>query len=126
MAAVLAILAGGLLLLSGIAGAGTWSSLRDALEKHVEMDGNLEMVFFVLILLGSFGGLTVMAGGWFLWRGMKRTGRVLVTIGVGIGLIGLVLALLIATLKGDLEGFLSPSAGLVGIVLSIAARMMAK
>ncbi|HID74198.1 MAG TPA: hypothetical protein EYP43_04010 [Thermoplasmata archaeon] len=126
LAALLALVSGVLLLISGISGAGTWRSLRVGLENYVALPPNVELALQIIIVLGALGGLTVLAAAYLLWKGLKRTGRLLVTIGVGIGLIGLTLAILLALVNGSLESFLSPSTGLVGIVLSIVARMLAK
>jgi len=126
LAALLALVSGALLLISGISGAGTWRSLRVGLENYVALPPNVELALQIIIVLGALGGLTVLAAAYLLWKGLKRTGRLLVTIGVGIGLIGLTLAILLALVNGSLESFLSPSTGLVGIVLSIVARMLAK
>lgn len=123
---MLALVSGVLLLISGISGAGTWRSLRVGLENYVALPPNVELALQIIIVLGALGGLTVLAAAYLLWKGLKRTGRLLVTIGVGIGLIGLTLAILLALVNGSLESFLSPSTGLVGIVLSIVARMLAK
>ena len=126
-AAMLAIVAGLLLLVSGIAGAGTWQSVKDGFEENVmELDSTMELVFNIVIALGALGGLLVIFAGLLLMKGLKRTARILITIGVGIGLIGFIIALLVAMHDGTTVSFLSPSTGLIGIVLSIVARMMAK
>jgi len=126
-AAMIAIVAGLLLLVSGIAGAGTWRSVKDGFEENVmELDPTMELVFNIVIALGALGGLLVIFAGMMLMKGLKRTARILITIGVGIGLIGLIIALLVAMHDGTTASFLSPSTGLIGIVLSIVARMMAK
>jgi len=126
-AAMLAIVAGLLLLVSGIAGAGTWQSVKEGFEENVmELDSTMELVFNIVIALGALGGLLVIFAGLLLMRGLKRTARILITIGVGIGLIGFIIALLVAVHDGTTLSFLSPSTGLIGVVLSIVARMMAK
>jgi len=126
-AAMLAIVAGLLLLVSGIAGAGTWRSVKDGFEENVmELDPTMELVFNIVIALGALGGLLVIFAGLMLMKGLKRTARILITIGVGIGLIGFIIALLVAMHDGTVTSYLSPSTGLIGIVLSIIARMMAK
>ena len=126
-AAVLAVVAGILLIISGIAGAGTWQTVKDGFEENVmELDGNGELAFNIIIALGALGGLLVLLAGLLLWKGMKRTGRILITIGVGIGLIGFIIGLLVAVYDGTIDSFLSPSTGLLGIIISIVARMMAK
>jgi len=126
-AAMIAIVAGLLLLVSGIAGAGTWRSVKNGFEENVmELDPTMELVFNIVIALGALGGLLVIAAGLMLMKGLKRTSRILITIGVGIGLIGFVVSILVAMHDGTVTSFLSPSTGLIGIVLSIVARMMAK
>lgn len=120
----MAIISGILLLIAGASGAATWKMLRDAILENYSSD-ILAYVFVILILLASLGGILVIVAGLIIKKGDRKKGRLLITIGVGTGLIGLII-MIISSFLGN-GTVLAASATLVaGIGLSIIARDMAK
>ena len=80
-------------------------------------------------LLGPIFGLSVIAGGYLLEHGHRRTGKLVILLGAGVGLITLALNLLLLTLKGGnpAEGLISTALTLhgVGIFLAVYAQTVA-
>ncbi len=124
-AAILAMVAGVMLLIAGVNGAATWEMVGDLVHDHVTDNETVQMIFQVMIIIGALGGLAVLLGGYLLWKEHKW-GSILITLGVGVGLIGLIIALIVSINTGDLQIWLSPGLGVIGIVLSVIARMIAK
>jgi hypothetical protein len=91
----------------------------------------IKLVLYVLIFLAGLGGISVIIGGFFLTKGRLTSGKFLIMLGAGLGLIGLLVSLgqiLYTSGFGALVSFImvaSQSAGWVGAVLSIIARMTA-
>ncbi|MFX0045494.1 MAG: hypothetical protein ACFE8Z_06575 [Candidatus Hermodarchaeota archaeon] len=92
------------------------------------------LILFVYILaaLAALGGIAVVAGGFLLTTGRVGTGKFVIGIGAGMGLIGLIIhfAQIAYTIDFGVVldlfvGFAMTTSGL-GILLSIAARQMAK
>jgi len=109
-AGLIAIIGGILMLLAGVTGAATWTALGDLVEGIMGND-SLNLVFQILALLGSLGGAIVMLGGLMIhgkyFKKMKKDSRVkggklFITIGAGMGIIGLIEGILYLT-KSDEE-----------------------
>jgi cbb3-type cytochrome oxidase subunit 1 len=125
-AAILAILGGIIMLIAGITGAAAWEKLGD---QAVELSGidALAIVFQILVVMGSLGGLLVILGGLLFSWDKVGGGKVLIAIGAGMGLIGLIIFLVITLMSDDPGGNIigALSIGFVGLILSIVARMKA-
>lgn len=124
-AGVIAIVGGILMLIAGVTGAATWEKLGE-LAQDVTGNSDLNIVFQVLALLGSLGGLIVIVGGLLFRKKDKvKVGKLLITIGAGFGLIGLIIFLVLAFMGDEMVATVlgALSLGFVGLVLSIAARM---
>ena len=134
-AGLMAIIGGILILLSGMSGAATWKALGD---MAFEITGNdsLNIVFQILALVGSLGGLVIMLGGLMIhgkYIKMKKdkrvkSGKLFITLGAGMGVIGLIIFLVLAIFSDDPGGNIFGAVGLgfIGIILTIAARKKTK
>ena len=58
----LAIVAGILLLLSGVNGLTTWETIKEFVTKHIMDNKIVQIVFASLIIIASLGGISVIAG----------------------------------------------------------------
>lgn len=126
-ACYLAIAAGILLLITGITGVGLMEKIKELVTKNISSDATIGLIFVVLILLASFGGILVMAGGGLLYKDKVRPGKILITIGTGAGLIGLIIAVVVWVYEMSAPTLTIPFIlGLVGVILSVAARLKAK
>jgi hypothetical protein len=126
-AGMLAIIGGVFMLIAGVTGATAWQHLGDLAIEITGVDA-LGIVFQILVVMGSLGGLLVILGGLLLRAEKVGGGKALITIGAGMGIIGL-LIFLIVTLLGDNPGNSLIGAmgiGFVGLILTIAARMKAQ
>lgn len=80
----------------------------------------------VISILAGLGGFTVLLGGWFVSKRWTTAAKVLITIGVGTGILGLAAHLLLAVAGGNdpVIALLRVSSTVSGaaVLLSIYAR----
>ena len=127
MACYLAISAGILLIITGITGVPLMEKIKELVNTYISNDPNLGLVFVVLILIASLGGILVMAGGGLLYKDKVTPGKILITLGTGAGLIGLIVSIVMWIYEMSAPSLSIPFIlGLVGVILSIAARLKAK
>jgi len=123
---VIAIIAGILLLIAGISGAATWEAIKNFVAQQFPGNEILELVFVILIFIASLGGIAVIIGGMLIGKNKIGTGRFFILLGAGMGIIGLIFSIIVAYSEGSLTIGSFLSIGMIGIILSIAARMIAK
>jgi hypothetical protein len=80
----------------------------------------------ILIFIASLGGLSVIAGGLLIGKNKVGTGKFLIALGAGLGLIGLLISIYIGYTEGSLTIGSFFSVGVIGLILSIVARLIAK
>ena len=122
----LAVVAGILLLISGVSGAAAWSTVEDFVTENISDSDAIQMVFVVLILIASLGGLIVILGGAMIGKKKVGPGKALITLGAGLGLIGLIVSVVVGLMEGSIVIFGFFAIGGVGLILSIIARAMAE
>ena len=125
-AGALAIVAGIFLLVEGLTGAAAWQAVKDYVTATFPGNASMELVFGILILLASIGGILVIIGGGLFMKEKVGGGKALILLGVGMGLIGLIITLLVVMEGKETLHLASIGLGFVGIVLSVAARMKAQ
>jgi len=125
-AMAIAIVAGILLLVAGLSSMAAWEEIKAFIIHNIGDNPGIEIVFLILIIIASLGGIAVIIGGLLIFKGNVGTGKLLIVLGVGLGLIGFIITLVIGIMEGSLTigGFLSIS--LIGIILSVVARVMAE
>ncbi len=123
---VIAIVAGILLAIAGVSGLATWETIKDFVTTHVIDNIIVQIVFAILIFIASLGGISVIAGGLLLGKNKVGTGKLLITLGAGLGLIGLIFSFVVAYSEQNfsLGSFLS--IGTIGLILSVVARIITK
>jgi len=121
-----AIIAGILLSIAGVSGFATWEIIKDFVTSNIIDNSIVQIVFAVLIFIASLGGISVIAGGLLIGKNKIGLGKFLITLGAGIGLIGLIFSILVAYFEGNLTLGSFFSIGAIGLILSIIARHMAK
>jgi len=122
----IAIIAGILLFIAGINGAAAWETIKEFVNDHFADNIIVQYIFVVLIFIASLGGISVIAGGLLIGKDKVGTGKFLIALGAGIGLIGLIFSSYVAYIEGNLTIGSFCSVGAIGIILSIAARFVAK
>ena len=120
-----AIVAGLLLLIEGISGFATWNTIKEFVTEHV-MDNEIVLyIFVILIFIASLGGLAVIIGGILIGTNKVRTGKLVIALGAGLGLIGLIVSIIIGITQGSFTLNSLITIGAIGLILSIVARMLA-
>jgi hypothetical protein len=125
VAMVLAIIAGILLVVSGIDGLGMWELIKEFVTTYIIDHIAVQLIFAAIIFIASLGGVAVMGGGLLVGKGRLTTGKFLIMIGTGMGIIGLVAAIAVDYESGNFSIAKYYSLGTIGIILSIVARMVA-
>ena len=125
-AMIIAIIAGILLLVSGVSGIATWESIKNFVTTNIIDNYIVQIIFAVLIFIASLGGIAVIFGGLLIGRKNVITGKLFITLGAGLGVIGLICSIVVTVMENNLTlgGFFS--IGFIGLLLSIIARMMVK
>jgi hypothetical protein len=122
----IAIVAGLLLIISGLSGLATWETIKEFVAEHISDNSAVHTIFAILIFIASLGGIAVIAGGILIGRNRVGTGKLVIALGAGLGLIGLIISLVIAYTENSLTLGEYFSVGFIGLILSIIARGMAK
>ncbi len=125
-ASFLAVISGSLLLAGHFSGASRWEAIVGVLGQFVEITLPLQIAFLVIIAVSSLGGAIVILGGLLILEDRTRLAKLLILLGTGFGIISFFLVLGLAAFRGDLPVASTPLVVVVGIGLSIAARLLAK
>ena len=125
-AMIIAIFAGILLLISGVSGLATWEAISNFVTTNVIDNYIVQIIFAVLIFIASLGGLSVIIGGLLIGKDKVGTGKFFITLGAGLGLIGLIVSIIVAIMENNFTIGSFFSVGAIGLILSIIARMMVK
>jgi len=126
MAMIIAIAAGILLIISGISGMATWETIKNYVLNNVTDNEIVQIVFAILIFIASLGGLSVIIGGVLIGKYKIGLGKLFITLGAGLGIIGLIFSIIVAYTEDSLTLGTFFSLGMIGLILSIVARMLAK
>ena len=125
-AMIVAILAGILLLISGISGFATWETIKDFVINNIIDNSFVQIIFAVLIFIASLGGISVIIGGLLIGKDKIRTGKLFISLGAGLGIIGLIFSIIVAIMENNLIIGSYFSVGFIGLILSIIARLLIK
>ena len=124
-AMILGIIAGILLLISGISGLATWETIKTFVTTHIMDHFIVQIIFSVLIFIASLGGIAVMWGAVLIGKEKVSVGKFFITLGAGLGLIGLIVSLIVVVLSSNFVFNSFFSVGTIGLILSIIARLIA-
>lgn len=134
VAARIAYVGGILLVIAGTTGStGIIGTIMEYLIEN--LDGAtadlLSLILHALNIVAGLGGISVIAGGWLVNKKRVRTGKFVIRLGAGMGLIGFIIVLASAFLNGWINAInfltiIAQSTGWTGILLSIAATKLAK
>lgn len=124
--AFLAFLSGTLLMAGHFSGAPYWLDLLEAVARFVEVTPLLRVLFLAILAVASLGGLAVVAGGLLILEERLLWAKLLILLGTGFGLLSFAFALVLLILRGDLPVIGHPVVSIVGVGLSVAARLRAR
>jgi uncharacterized membrane protein YuzA (DUF378 family) len=125
-AAILAATAGILFLVVGYSGARGVHRFVDLLRELLGDRPILLVLGYVLVGIASLGGIAVLLGAYLLHVDRVRTGRILILLGSGAGLISLILFLVGNLRREEFSYLFEVLPVLVGVVLGIVARFRAE
>lgn len=123
---IIAIVAGILLFVAGVSGAAAWEAIKTFVTTYVIDNIAVQIVFVILIFIASLGGISVIIGGLLIGKNKVRTGKFTISLGAGMGLIGLIVSIVMAVVANSLIIGEFMSIGGIGLFLSIVARVVAK
>jgi uncharacterized membrane protein YedE/YeeE len=132
VATVLSIVAGVLLLVSGIRGpVGTYELVQEQLPLFIENQQVLQVantVALVLIAISLAGGLSVLAGAFLICKNHIGTGKLLIGLGAGVGIPWLIMLAITLVTSGQVAAVIAQHStmGWIGVILAFAARTIAK
>ncbi len=125
-AALLATIAGVLLLVSGWTGARPVDRFFALLEGIFGTRPLLIVLAYTFVGLASLGGVTVILGGSLIWKDRVRTGRILILVGSGAGFFTLLLFVIVNLRQEEFSLLQSVLPVVLGIGIGIIARFWAK
>ncbi|MEA1904989.1 MAG: hypothetical protein U9M97_03815 [Candidatus Hadarchaeota archaeon] len=125
-AMIIAIVAGILLLVAGMNGVAAWEAIKTFVTTHIIDNIAVQIVFAILIFIASLGGISVIIGGLLIGKNRVMTGKFIIFLGAGMGLIGLIVSTIVAVMGNPLAIGEFMSVGGIGLILSIVARVVAK
>ncbi len=129
---IIAFVAGILLLVTGTHGPiGTYELIREQLPNYISNPQIVQIVdilTLILIAISLAGGLVVIAGGISVFLNHISIGKVLISLGTGIGIPWLILLLVTLFTTHQVSAIIAQYSvlGWTGIILAIAARIIAK
>ncbi len=125
-AAIVAALAGVLLLYVGLNGVAGVDRIFALLEEWFGTNEALRILAYVLGAIAALGGVAVLLGAYLVGVDRVRTGKILITLGSGAGIITLLIFLARNLASEQFSYLYAVLPALLGVVLAIVARSMAK
>jgi len=132
IAAVLSVVAGILLIISGTRGPiGIYEFILQKLPLVIKNELLLSIagtIALVLMSISLLGGFVVIAAGYLIYRGHGTIGKLAISLGSGAGIPWLILILLALVAARDTSSVLAQHSiiGWIGIITALAARFIAK
>jgi len=123
-AALLAGLAGALLLVSGYTGVRSVDRFFTLLEGVFGNGAFLIVLAYAFIAIASLGGFTVMFGGYLIWKDRVRLGRIVILLGSGAGFFTLLLFLLVNLRREEFSLLASVLPAILGVAIGVVARFL--
>ncbi len=125
-AAIIAVIAGILLLIVGLNGVTGVDRLFALLEEWFGTNEALRILAYVLGAIAALGGVAVLIGAYFVATEHVRTGKLLITLGSGAGILTLLLFLARNVASEQFSYIFAVLPAILGVVLAIVARSWAK
>jgi len=120
-AVFLAFVAGIILLVEKFSSVDQWILLQSLIGIFVDVPW-LDLLFAPLIILASLGGLAVIAGGVLLAFDRRSTGKIMIELGTGMGILGILITVVLSLYQG-VNPFTLP---FFLVVLAIAISLLSR
>lgn len=125
-AAIIAAIAGILLLVVGLNGVAGVDRLFSLLQSWFGANEALRILAYVLGAIAALGGIAVLAGAYCVATEHVRLGKLLITLGSGAGILTLLLFLAKNLAAEEFSYLFAVLPAILGVVLAIVARFRAK
>ena len=125
-AAILATIAGVLLLIVGVNGMAGVDRIFALLEEWFGTNEALRVLAYVLGGIAALGGVAVLFGAYLVGTDRVRTGKILITLGSGAGILTLLFFLARNMASEQFSYLYAVLPAILGVVLAIVARFRAK
>lgn len=125
-AALLAVISGALLLVVGYTGVASVDRIFALLESWFGPQPALLTLARVLGAVAALGGVAVLIGAYFLATDRVRTGRILILLGSGAGLLTLLLFLARNLVSEEFSFLLGVLPAVLGVAFGVAAQWRAR
>lgn len=125
-AAILAAIAGVLLLVVGYSGVRGVDHFFEWLEAVLGPRPLLFLLSRVFGGIASLGGIAVLIGGYAIYRDSVRVGRILILLGSGAGLTTLILFILVNLWREAFSYLVEILPAIVGVSVGVVAQLWAK
>ena len=122
------LIAGILLLVAGVTGVAAWEQIQTwVYSAFADIGGNivLSVAFTILMFVAALGGIIVIIGALMFTKEKVLLGKILIFLGVGVGLIGFIIGLIVTIGTFSPFSLINFSLGFVGIILSLVSRRTA-
>ncbi len=126
VAAILAVVAGVLLLYVGLNGAASVDKFFALLQDWFGTNEALRILAYVLAAIAALGGIAVIIGAYFVGVDHVRLGKILITLGSGAGILTLLLFIARNVASEQFSYVYAVLPAVLGVGLAIAARFAAK
>jgi len=120
----IAIIAGIFLLIDGVSGFATWEIIKTFVTNHLTNNEIVQIIFAILIFIAALGGIAVIAGGLLIGKNKVRSGKFIILLGTGLGIIGLIFSIIVGIYEGSFTFNSLLTFGAIGVILSIVARLI--
>ncbi len=125
-AAILAAIAGVLLLIVGLNGVAGVDRFFALLESWLGTNEALRILAYVLAAIAALGGVAVLIGAYCVGTDRVRIGKLLITLGSGAGILTLLLFLAKNVAAEEFSYIYAVLPAILGVVLAIVARFRAQ
>ncbi len=126
IAAIVAGIAGILLLLVGLNGVASVDRVFALLQEWFGTNETLRILAYILGGIAALGGAAVLVGAYLVAVDRVRIGKLVITLGSGAGIITLLVFLARNLVSEQFSYVYAVLPAILGVVLAIAARFIAK
>jgi hypothetical protein len=118
----IAFIAGFCLIIAGVNGVSAWVTVKNFVTLYIIDNTAVRILFACIIFIASLGGIAVILGGLFIGGDKLRIGKLFISLGAGLGLLGFTFLVIVAIIGQNFDSRYFLSFGGVGLFLSIIAR----
>lgn len=119
----LALISSIFLFISGTNGVAGLRSIGNVVLNYIDFQ-LLQPLFIILLIIASFGGLSVLVGGILALKNKELLSKIFIWLGSGAGILGFFFNLFISIITLNLPKYSSLSFSSLGIIFALAAQFV--